>query len=121
MAPEYVAIMIVDVAPHTRGASPNSPLPRNGEYEVTNVSIQVRSGTFTYDVSQFRFLSANGRTYTPQRGSESTLGFGPTLEPAHLAAGQNVRGTIVFDVPTGGGQVQFFDPHGAHTGWTIPN
>ena len=120
VAPDYSAVMIAVIAPHPTGANSGSPRPKNGEYEVANVSIDVRSGTFTYDISQFRFLSANGQTYEPQQGTASTAGFGPTLEPGAVPAGKKVRGTVVFDVPTGGGQVQFFNGQGMQAGgWTV--
>jgi len=78
------------------------------EYEVALVRISGQAGSFHYTDLDFQYLSADGVVYLPT-AETGTQRFGKALASGTVSAGQSVQGFVVFHVPTGGGQVRFYD------------
>jgi hypothetical protein len=120
--PDYVAVLITTIHSHDTGSSSGAPAPGNGEYEVATINIDVRSGSYAFSPSRFKFLTPGGRTYTFEDGNGPVSGFGPVLRAGALSAGHRTIGTVTFDVPRGGGEVEYFGDAGFQSGgWTTPN
>lgn len=82
--------------------------PKNGEFLVLDVLVQVKvAGDTTYvSDSDFKFVGADGTLYA----NAYQMGFGDTLSASELRAGQKSSGKVLFDLPKGAwktGKVQF--------------
>jgi hypothetical protein len=72
---------------------------------VAHVRLYSGDGSFDYTPAAFSFRGTNHRLYTPV----TTDAFGATLVAGHLDQGQSASGTLVFDVPAGGGEIEIND------------
>ena len=104
--PAYEADITVTItAEPDESSSPNAG-PAT-EYEVALVKISGHSGAFHYTDQDFKYLSAGGGLYPPVVGADAGR-FGEALGSGTVGPGQTAQGDVVFHVPTGGGQVQFY-------------
>ena len=96
----------------------SAPRAINGEYEVASFTINVQHGSFAYDAQRFMFRSPDGQTYPAENGNSTHAGFTPPPASGTVPAGQSLHGTLTFDVPRGGGKVQYIADAYPPAGWT---
>lgn len=105
--PGSVAIFEVRVARAVRG--PDGTTPSNGEFEKATISIYAGLQPASYEAGDFTFVGLNKHRYNSiaivatDDSSQSELTAG-TVEP-----NTSVRGILYFDVPPGGGELEFND------------
>jgi hypothetical protein len=115
--PVFGMTITLTVKAKKTGQEATAPKAINGEYEVASFTINVQHGSFAYDSQRFMFRGADGRTYPAENGNSTHAGFTPP--PATVLAGHSLHGTLTFDVPRGGGEVQYIDGSGYPApGWT---
>ena len=107
-------VTLFSVSDYTQPASTYGEPPANGEYAVCDISVQVTTGTWDVNPLFFLYQAPGGLTYDCFDGKASGAGFDPELQAVTLQAGQQTRGYVTFDVPSGtaGADVQFTDPLG---------
>jgi hypothetical protein len=99
---------------HASSASSNQS-PTLGEYEVAQVALKVLDGGLAYSNAQFAFVDAGGHRFA----AVTDNAFPPSLGAGIAAAGQTIKGNVIFDVPGGGGTVELHDASGPRlAGWT---
>jgi hypothetical protein len=98
----YTVDVTARLATHATANSTTGTAPTAGEYEVATIQIRVRKGSYAYAAAQFRFLNPKGQLFEPAANG-AAAGYGPPLGTGILRAGQVVNGTVIFDVPAGGG------------------
>jgi hypothetical protein len=118
--PGYEAVVSVAITPQHTGAVGGAPAPSNGEYEVASISIDLQSGSFSYDVNRLVFQTPAGHIYLPADGNAPTSGYNSGPVFATLTTGQHFQARVAFDVPSGGGEVVYRVGIG-RDGWTVPS
>lgn len=104
-SPGFTVEVTTTIAQRPASNTSSSAASTSGEYEVVTVKIVGHEGSYLYSPNNFNFLTSAGQTFQPV--DEATLGgrFGPALGTGTVTPGKETSGTIVFDVPKGGGQL----------------
>jgi hypothetical protein len=116
--PAFEMTITLTVKAKKTGQVASAPRAINGEYEVASFTINVQHGTFAYDVQRFSFRSPDGQTYPAENGNSTRAGFPTPPASGTVPAGHSLHGTLTFDVPRGGGKVQYIADADPPAGWT---
>jgi hypothetical protein len=86
--------------------------PQHGDFAIVSVQVQTRAsftGGFNINPLDFYVLAAGGTHYDEGNGNAYNALATPDAElsASTLAAGENVAGKIVFDVPAGHGRIVY--------------
>jgi hypothetical protein len=117
--PVYGMTITFTIKAKRTGQGATAPQAINGEYEIASFTINVQHGSFAYDAQRFMFRSTDGRTYPAEDANSARAGFTPPPASVTVPAGHSLHGTLTFDVPRGGGEVQYLTGAGyPPPGWT---
>lgn len=84
----------------------SSPSTAASHYAVAHVETEGGPFAVPYGPADFHFISSNGRTYDAM-GTELPESSDKILAQARLVPGNEAQGDVIFEVPTGAGEVTY--------------